>query len=270
MTTPQGPHAEAGRNDVYLFFALACGITWVLDFPLAFAWATHAEPAAYAMPMTGLGAWGPTLAAFMLAARRGQLRGVFGRWRTNPIWIVVALFVPLAVQLPATLIEVLLGGHPAHWFYPPVRPEHFAALVMFPFGEEFGWRGFAYPRLEQRHGPVVGSLILGSVWGLWHLGMMFAPDPPRALPPETIFIYIADLALWSVVMAWMFERGNRSIAVAIALHAGAHIDNVSRAPETEVRLRVLRFVMVAIVAAFAARSLLKKRAAATEPAVLAT
>jgi CAAX protease family protein len=270
MTTPQDSHAQPGRNDAYLFFALACAITWALDSPLAFAWATHREPPAYAIPMTGLGAWGPTLAALVLAARRHQLRSVFGRWRVSPIWIIAGLFVPLAVQLPATLIEVLLGGHPAHWFYPPTRPEHFAALVMFPFGEEFGWRGFAYPRLEQRHGPVVGSLILGVVWGLWHLGMMFAPDPLRALPPETIFIFMVELALWSVVMAWFFERGNRSIAVAIALHAGAHIDNVSRAPEAEVRLRILRFVVLAVVTAFAARSLLaKKRAVASKPAALA-
>jgi membrane protease YdiL (CAAX protease family) len=249
---------QSGRNDVYVFFALACGITWALDLPLAWAWATGSVPAPYALPMTGLGALGPTLAALVMAGRRRQLRGVFGRWRANPLWIVAALFVPLAVQLPATLLEVLLGGHPAHWFYPPTRPEHFAALIVFSFGEEFGWRGFAYPRLADRHGPVVGALIVGSVWGLWHLGMMFEPEPLRALPGETIFIYIVQLALWSVVMAWFLERSNRSIAVAIALHAGAHIDNVSRAPETEVRLRILRFVMLVIAASLAARSLMSK------------
>jgi hypothetical protein len=71
-------------------------------------------------------------------------------------------------------------------------------------------------------------------------------------------------------MAWFFERSNRSIAVAIALHAGAHIDNVTRAPETEVRLRILRFVVLAVVAALAARSLsAKKRDTATGPAALA-
>src|SRR5580704_7357442 len=60
----------------------------------------------------GLGAFGPTLAACVLAARRGDVRSVFGKWRTNPAWIVGGLLLPLAVQLPATLIEVALGGHP--------------------------------------------------------------------------------------------------------------------------------------------------------------
>ncbi|MDP9150217.1 MAG: CPBP family intramembrane metalloprotease, partial [Myxococcota bacterium] len=159
--------ARAARNDVCLFFLLACGITWTLDLPLALAWMMSTTPPSYAMPMAGLGALGPSLAAFVLAARRGLLRDVFGRWRTKPLWIVLGLLLPMAVQFPATVVEVLLGGQPARWFYPPVRPEHFAAMVMFPLGEEFGWRGFAYPRLAQRHGPVVGSLILGAVWGLW-------------------------------------------------------------------------------------------------------
>jgi membrane protease YdiL (CAAX protease family) len=274
MTRLQRTTVMARSNDVYLCFALACGITWALDFPLAFAWATGATPPSYAMPLVGLGALGPTLAAFLVAARRHELRGVFGMWRTDPIWIALAFLLPLAVQLPATLIEVALGGHPAHWFYPPVRPEHFAALVMFPLGEEFGWRGFAYPRLERLYGPVIGSLVLGSVWGLWHIGMMFSPEPMlHALPFYTLFIYVVELAFWSVVIAWMFERGNRSIAVAIAIHAGGHLDNVNRAPETEVRLRVLRLVVLAIVAAFAARSLTaKKRAgsAGIEPVGLAS
>jgi membrane protease YdiL (CAAX protease family) len=250
---------RARRNDVYIFFGLACGITWALDLPLALAWAANTTPPSYAMPMVGLGALGPSLGAFILAARRGELRDVFGRWRTPPIWIVLGLMLPMLVQLPATVIEVALGGHPAHWLYPPVRPEHFAALVMFPLGEEFGWRGFAYPRLAQRHGPVVGSLILGAVWGLWHLGMLFAPDPLRALPATTILVYMLDLALWSVVVAWMFERGSRSIAVAIAIHAGGHLDNISRAPETEVRLRILRILVLAVVAGFAAHSLTRAK-----------
>lgn len=263
--TPEATSSSIARRDVYSFFLLACAITWTLDFPLALAWARNVAPPGYAMPMVGLGAFGPTLAAFVLAARRGDLRSVFGKWRTNPAWIVGGLLLPLAVQLPATLIEVALGGHPAHWFYPPVRPEHFAALLVFPFGEEFGWRGFAYPRLERLHGPVVGSLILGAVWGLWHLGMLFAPDPLRPLPLITLGIYMGELALWSVVLAWMFERGGRSIAIAIAVHAGAHIDNVSRAPETEVRLRILRFTILALVAAVAARSITTARSPTRAP-----
>jgi membrane protease YdiL (CAAX protease family) len=236
------------------FFVLACAITWTLDAPLAFAFATRQTPPSYALSLVGLGAFGPTIAAFAIAFRRDELGEVFRRWRTNPIWILAALAAPFVVHLVATSIEVALGGHPAHWFYPPDRPEFVAALVVFSFGEEFGWRGFAYPRLARRFGPVVGSLILGSIWGVWHLGMMFTPEGGAPSLP-TLLVFSAELALWSIVVAWFFERSGRSIAVAIALHAGAHLDNVTRAPADEVRLRVIRFAIVAICACFAAYSL---------------
>lgn len=249
--------------DLLVFFALACALTWALGLPLALAWTRHEPPSPLAMGLVGLGAWGPTIAAVVVAARRRAVRGVFGPWRTSVIWIVIAFLAPFALHLPATLAEVALGGEPAQWFYPPARPEHWAALVMFSIGEEFGWRGFAYPRVVERWGPIVGPLVLGAVWGLWHLVMMVKPDG-RTPAPVDVAIVMATLALWSVVIAWLLEKSNRSLAVAIAVHMGAHIDNVDRAPETELRLRVLRFVVVAIAAALAARSLLKSpRAPAT-------
>ncbi len=60
-------YTSARRDGVVLFFALACGITWLFDLPLAIAWATGAAPPPYGMTMTGLGALGPSLAAFLVA-----------------------------------------------------------------------------------------------------------------------------------------------------------------------------------------------------------
>ena len=76
----------------------------------------------------GLGAWGPTFAALLVAGWRRELRGVFGRWRTHPLWIVAGLLYPAALHLPVTGIEWALGGQPA-WFHPPNKPEYIAALI---------------------------------------------------------------------------------------------------------------------------------------------
>src|SRR5580704_3754074 len=45
MPTPPRAQAPTDRNDAFLFFGLACGVTWLLDLPMAFAWATHSPPA---------------------------------------------------------------------------------------------------------------------------------------------------------------------------------------------------------------------------------
>lgn len=257
MTDATG--ARTSWRDVALFFVLACGFTWLADAPLALAWLRRETPPEYALSLAGLGAFGPTLAALVVAGWRHELRGVFGRWRCDPRWVLLGLATPLLVHLPATALEVALGGHPARWFYPPGEPALVAAMVVFSVGEEFGWRGFAYPRLAALHGPVVGSLIVGAVWGVWHLGMMFTPE--RGAPDPALLAYaIAELALASVVFAWMFERSGRSMAVAIALHAGAHLDNPGRAPEFELRLRLLHLAMWAIAAALAARALARDAA----------
>lgn len=41
-------------------------------------------------------------------------------------------------------------------------------LLFFGFGEEVGWRGFALPRLRDRHNALWASLIVTLFWALWH------------------------------------------------------------------------------------------------------
>lgn len=252
--------AQDTRRELFLIFALACGITWTLDAPFAYH-CLRGEPTPEGqMAFAGLGAFGPTVAAFVLARRTGTLRNVFGRWRPTS-WLLVpaALFVPAALHFVATLIEVALGGAPARWFYPPTEPQTIVALVLFSVGEEFGWRGFAHPRALATFGPVRGALLVGLVWGLWHFFMAFTPE--TGLPSLPIFTYaVVELVLYSVVFAWLFERSGRSMAVAMALHAGGHLDNTSHAPETEVRLRLLRLLVVAIAAVLAGRAMQHDRA----------
>jgi membrane protease YdiL (CAAX protease family) len=68
-----------------------------------------------------------------------------GDGRTPLVWIAVALFTPFAIHLIATLPFAAIGGVPDSWFHPPTTAEQVAALVVFPLGEEFGWRGFLHP-----------------------------------------------------------------------------------------------------------------------------
>ena len=61
-----------------------------------------------------------------------------------------------------------------------------------------------------------------------------------------------------MLLGWLFERGNRSMAVAIAGHAGAHLDKFDRAPRTDLRLQAMHLLVVAALAALAARALVRR------------
>jgi uncharacterized protein len=147
-----------------------------------------------------------------------------------------------------------MGGHPSAWLHPPSTPEQLAALVVFPLGEEFGWRGFAHPRIVERHGLVKGSLILGLGWGLWHLAYSITPEA-AGFDAFTFVLTMIELPLYSLLITWVFERANRGMAVAIAFHAGAHLDHIELAPRSELGLQVLHVMVLAVVAFVAARKL---------------
>jgi membrane protease YdiL (CAAX protease family) len=255
---------EPGADGTYGFFALACAWTWILALPVARAWIRHQAPPPGAVACAGLSAFGPLVAALVIAGRRQQLRDVFGRWRTNPVWIGMALVTPAAVHALATAAYVAIGGHPAQWLYPPVTPEQMAALVVFPLGEEFGWRGLAQPRMARRHGLVKGSLLVGLGWGLWHLLYTITPQA-AGFDPFELTLIMAELPLYSLLIAWVFERSNRSMAVAIAFHAGAHLDHFERAPRTDLRLHALHLAVLAVLAILAARALATRERARPRP-----
>ena len=252
----------SGSDGVSLFFVLACAITWTMASGAALAWMHHQPPSPLAVAGAGLSAFGPLLAALVVAGRQRQLRQVFGRWRTRPAWVLLALLAAPLIHLIATALFVAIGGHPDRWFHPPNSPEALAALVVFPLGEEFGWRGFAHPRMVSRYGVVRGALGVGVVWGLWHLVYTITPAAGGFDPLELAMI-MTELPLYALLIAWVFERADRSMAVAIAFHAGAHLDHIERAPRADLRLHLLHLAVLAAVAGAAAWSLARRAARAT-------
>ena len=44
-------------------------------------------------------------------------------------------------------------------------------------GEELGLRGFALPRLQERMPPFQASLVIGALWGAWHLPVLIVVVP---------------------------------------------------------------------------------------------
>jgi membrane protease YdiL (CAAX protease family) len=214
----------------------------------------HVPPPPYAVALAGLSAFGPLVAALVVGGRQRRVGEVFRRGRRSPAWLVVALLAPMAIHLVAAALAAATGEAPAQWLHPPSTPEQWAALVVFPLGEEPGWRGFAYPRMVEGFGRVKGALALGALWGLWHLAYAITPEAGR-FDAFTFAVTMAELPLYSLLIAWVFERANRSLLVAIAFHAGAHLDHVELAPHTELRLHAMHLLVVAVLAAFAGRSL---------------
>jgi hypothetical protein len=54
-------------------------------------------------------------------------------------------------------------------------------LVINGYGEEVGWRGFAWSRLRERHSMAGAAALLGLVWAGWHLPVFWLDTGMRNL-----------------------------------------------------------------------------------------
>jgi membrane protease YdiL (CAAX protease family) len=237
-TQPRGDRAT-----LVAFLLLAFGLSWAVWLPAA---AASRGLLAWEGPswLSGLlGAFGPTLAALLVttvAAGRAGLRGLLGRlliWHVGLRWYAFALLWPAVHSLAATAIHVLLGGAAPDFTNPPVLqlypvpPGSFAgglwallpfiflqqALVGSAMGEEAGWRGFALPRLQAGRSALRASLVLGTLWGLWHLPLFLTEGNPLA----TTFFgwFLLRIVAEAVLYTWVYNNTHGSLLPALLLHA---------------------------------------------------
>ena len=103
----------------------------------------------------------------------------------------------------------------------PYSPWHTvipALLFMLVLGpvEEFGWRGLALPLLQRRFTQFWASVILGIIWGIWHLPAFLIGGTPQS---EWVFLpfFIAAIAL-SIIMTAIFNASKGSILTAALFH----------------------------------------------------
>lgn len=83
------------------------------------------------------------------------------------------------------------------------------------FGEEYGWRYYLRPILQKRFGMRGGVLILGAVWGIYHIFLDFFYYMPRGL--AAVAMQIIACVFVSVFFAWAYMKtGN--IWVPVILH----------------------------------------------------
>jgi membrane protease YdiL (CAAX protease family) len=88
-------------------------------------------------------------------------------------------------------------------------------------GEEVGWRGFALPRLQARTNPIIASLVLAFLWGIWHFFFWQAEGRSVFTLQFWIETYV-NLIPATLIIVWICNRAKGSILVAGIIHAAAN------------------------------------------------
>lgn len=226
------------------FFVLAIGLSWSYWIPDVLAGGHWSH-----FP----GLIGPALAAAVVSVLIGvdagqELWARTSRLRVAPRWYAAAL-APLAVAAAVLVAEVLFGGGITGSFsrvrgLPEVGWLGVAglALVINGFGEEVGWRGFAWPRLRADNSLVRAAVVLAVPWAIWHLPLFWIDSGMRGFAIAAFPGFVFSLACGAVVLGWLVER-SRAVVVVALWHTMLNMATATDATES-----AAPFVSVAVIA----------------------
>jgi len=222
LTTP--PYTIPGRA-LLPFLVISFGLAWgiFLLFALYPDFITRVLGAPSGRhPLFILAVYAPAISAMTLViwlSGPTGLRRFLSRlllWRCGWGWYVVLLLGIPAIYYVGAYIK---GGWPAAGSPSTgVGPMLGAMAFMLVLGpvEEFGWRGLALPILQRSMAPIWAGLVLGGIWGLWHLPAFFLAGTPQSAWDFTPFL-VGSVAV-SVIVTGLFNAARGSILLSALFH----------------------------------------------------
>ena len=195
------------RNNFSIFLV----ISFVVSVPI-FLISTQQSSALFIVLLFLLGSYVPAFAAWIVMSHandderlsfRNSLWG-WGGW----CWIGFAILVPSVIWL--TVFAIVSASNKAAqpmWLMLATLP----IIMLVNYGEEIGWRGYALPFLMKRFSPFSASLIVGVIWGLFHVALNWQR------PLFEILTFCSTIFL-SVILAWIFIN-TKSILPGTLFHA---------------------------------------------------
>lgn len=218
------------KHSLPIFFILTFAITWAMWLPAALINLNGGTSILGPDAVGQFARWAPGIAALILtgiiAGRQGigALVRPLKIWRVGIGWYMFALLFQPALFFLAKWIDAFFGNtyeivYPLSTVEAPivfVIPIVIITALPGAFMEELGWRGFALPRLQNKNNALIASIILGLIWGLWHVPSMIYFGETNALNITRAVVNTIPVA---ILFTWLFNNTMRSLLLVTLFHA---------------------------------------------------
>ncbi|SHF22580.1 hypothetical protein SAMN05443144_106163 [Fodinibius roseus] len=173
-------------------------------------------------PLFYLATYGPAIAALTIVLYKTGLKGTkrflsrLLMWHAPAAWY---LFLILVVPAPFYIGAAIKGLPLAEMFPVSSLGTYLVALFMFAIKgpiEEIGWRGFALPLLQRKMSPLWAGLLIGIIWGFWHLPAFLLSGTPQSAWSFSDF-FIGTIAL-SIIATALYNASRGSILLPALFH----------------------------------------------------
>jgi membrane protease YdiL (CAAX protease family) len=237
------------------FFALAFAISWLLWLPQVLDSAGLVQLPESVGILGMFAPFGPSIAALWLTGRqsgREEVRRLLKRgWSLgfDKKWLLPTFLLMPVVSLFTVAVMVLIGLS-IEWEYGAPwqawAPTFVLILLLNALPEEYGWRGYALGRMLRRGNALTASLILGLIWGLWHLPLHFIKGTVQSAIP--VYQFVLQQMVLAIFYTWLFNNTRGAVSISILFHA---IGNIAGAAVPYWTTRQGRWIGFAVLAVFA-------------------
>ncbi|MDU5336601.1 type II CAAX endopeptidase family protein [Enterococcus sp.] len=171
--------------------------------------------------------FGGLLSLIFLITTKKQQRTAYGlshkNWKATIGMVLLYLLLYIVRTLVAYLAEGSLAPLAKTFSDSMTWIALFSILISAPltfvpfFGEEYGWRYFLQPILQKNYGSLKGVLLLGIVWGLWHLPINFFFYTSPSVGIISVTNQIVVCIAYGIFYAYAYMKTD-NIWTVVALH----------------------------------------------------
>jgi len=95
-------------------------------------------------------------------------------------------------------------------------PLIFVGILIGSLGEEIGWRSFLQLTLEKKNSALLASVIVGTIWGLWHIGHY----KNGALFMIGFLLFTISA---SIIIAWLLRDTKYNLIIPVLFHISINL-----------------------------------------------
>lgn len=234
MTTSQN------RKQIIIFIALVLGLSYLIFWgPIALLklrTANLIEGKIYNLPafiFFLIGGFVPSLVGIFLTRiydHKTGLKELFKSAIDLKIGFqtfVIIVMCPITIGIMQLIINRLIGGSFDYNQFIKQLPSILPLIILGPLSEEFGWRGFLQKRVNIEFSPILGSLVIGIIWSLWHLPLFYMPGTSQHDFNMPFMPFMISVISSSFIYTYVYIKSHGRLFSAILLHwVGTYIMQV--------------------------------------------
>jgi uncharacterized protein len=225
MTLKESAIKPTQSHLVGIYFVLTYLASWTGAFLVAFPYLFQHRPVSKStgLVMFPVMLLGPSLIGLTLIWMADRAAGFMdllhrmGRVKVSVKWYATLLLPPVLI----TAILVTLKTFVSSAFTPNSFLIGFSFGIAAGFLEEIGWTGYALPRMLLERSSFRVGLLLGVLWGCWHLPVidfLGAAFPHQNYLIPFMAAFITAMTAIRTIIVWVYSH-TRSLILAQLIHA---------------------------------------------------